>query len=78
MKSVSCVSRAGWFGGKFRRLEIVVVGLNLRTFFDRIAQVAEDADNLVHRLDDGMLRAEGTANAGEGDVERRSEARLDC
>ncbi len=28
---------------KIQRLEIVVVGLDLRTFFDRVAEIAEDA-----------------------------------
>ena len=56
---------------KVQRLEIVVIGFNLRTFLDRVAQIAEDANDLVHRLDDGMFRADGTANAGKGDVEMR-------
>jgi hypothetical protein len=54
---------------KIQRLEVVVIGFDLGTFFDRVAQIAEDGDDLVHRLDDGMLRADGTANAGKGDVE---------
>ncbi len=54
---------------KIQRLKVVKIGFNLRTFLDRVAQIAKDPNNLVHRLDDGMLRAEGPANAGEGDVE---------
>ena len=54
---------------KIQRLEVVKVGLNLRAFLDRVAEIAEDANHLVHRLDDGMLRAGGTADTGEGDVE---------
>src|SRR5258708_27443693 len=52
-----------------QRLEVVIVGFNLRALLDRVTQIAEDANNLLHRLDDGMLRADGTANAGKGDVE---------
>ena len=59
----------GMIRRKIQRFEVVVVGFNLRAFLDRVAQIAEDADDLVHRLDDGMLRADGAANAGESDVE---------
>ena len=54
---------------KIQCFEIVVVGLDDRTFLDRVAEIAEDGDDLVHRLDHGMLGAERAANAGEGDVE---------
>src|SRR5271166_502445 len=56
-------------GRKVQRLEVVEVGFNLRTFFDRVAQVAEDGNHLVHRLDNGMLGADGAADAGESYVE---------
>src|SRR5882762_5767277 len=54
---------------KVQRFEVVVIGFNLRTLLDRIAEIAEHANDLVHRLDDGMFRADGTTNAVEGDVE---------
>ena len=54
---------------KIQRLEVVVVGFDLRAFGNRVAEIAEDGDDLVHRADDGMLRAQRTANAGEGDVD---------
>src|SRR5258708_28049687 len=54
---------------KIQRFEVVVIGFNLRAFLDRIAEIAEDANDLVHRLDDGMLGADGTTNAGQGNVE---------
>ena len=54
---------------KIQRLEVVVVGLDHRPFLNRVAEIAEDGDDLVHRLDHGMFGAERAANAGEGDVE---------
>src|SRR6185437_13351656 len=54
-----------------QRLEIVVVGLNHRAFGDRVAEVLEYADDLVHGADDRVLRANWTTNAGKGEVERR-------
>ncbi len=59
----------GMVGRKIQRLEVVVVGLDLGSFFDGVAEIAEDADDLVHCLDDWMLGTDGTADAGEGDVE---------
>ena len=56
-------------GRKIQRLEVVIVGLDHRPFLHRVAEIAEDGDDLVHRLDHGMFRAERAANAGEGDVE---------
>jgi len=55
------VSRRGMIRRKIQRLEVVIIGFNFRTFLDRVAQIAEAADDLVHRLDDGMLRTEGAA-----------------
>jgi hypothetical protein len=69
MSSVSCVSRAGWFGGKVERLEVVVVGLDLGPLADGIAHRLEDGDDLVHHAQDGMLHADGAMDAGKGDVE---------
>src|SRR5207245_2176309 len=68
-----CVLRiARWMiRRKVQRLEIVVIGFNFRTFLDRVAQIAEDANDLVHRLDDGMLHADGATNARKGNVETR-------
>ena len=54
---------------KIQRLEIVVVRFDLGTGANGIAHRLEDRDDLVHRADDGMLRAQRTANAGEGDVD---------
>ena len=54
---------------KIQCFEIIVVGLDHRTFLDRVAEIAEDGDDLVHGLDHGMLGAERAANAGQGDVE---------
>ena len=53
---------------EIQRLEIVVVGFDHRAFGDRVAQFLEYADDLVHRFDDGVFCANGTADAGEGDV----------
>ena len=55
---------------KIQRLEVVVIGFDLRALFYRVTEIAEHADDLVHRLDDEMLRADGATNAGEGYVER--------
>src|ERR1700675_1379592 len=57
---------------KVQRFEVVIIGFNLRTFLDRVAQIAEDANDLVHRLDDGMFGADGMTNAGKSDVEALS------
>ena len=54
---------------KVQRLEVVIIGFNLRTLFDRVAQIAEDTDNFLHRLDYKVFRANGSANARKGDVE---------
>ena len=56
-------------GRKVQRLEVVVVGLDLRAFAHRVAHGLEDGDDLVQRADDRVLGADGAANAGEGDVE---------
>ena len=69
MNRVSCVSRAGWFGRKVQRLEIVVVGLDLRAFANRVAHRLEDRDDLIHHAQHGMLDTDGTLNARKGDVE---------
>src|SRR5260370_9172090 len=55
---------------KVQRLEVVIIGFNLRSFLDRVAKVSEHANDLVHGLDDRMFHADGTTNAGEGDIER--------
>ncbi len=68
MKRVSCVSRAGWLSGKVQRFEVVVVSLNHRAFLHGVAEIAEDGDDFVHRLDDGMLGADGALDAGKSDV----------
>jgi hypothetical protein len=49
-KKVSCISRAGWPSGKVQLGEIVVVGLDVRTFGDGEAHVGEDRDEFVHHL----------------------------
>ena len=54
---------------KIQRLEVVVVGLDLGAFGNRVAQIAEDRNDLVHGADDRVLGAEWTADAGEGDVD---------
>src|ERR1700730_13972764 len=59
----------GMIWRKIQRLKIVVISFNLRTFFHGIAQIAEDADNLVHRLDYRMLGTDGATNDGESDIE---------
>ena len=55
--------------GEIQGFEVVVVGLNLRAFFDGVSEIAEDSDDFVHRLDDRVLGADGAAGAGEGDVD---------
>ena len=48
--SVSWVSRAGWFGREVERLEVVEVGLDLWAERGGVAEMMEDGDDLVHRL----------------------------
>src|SRR5712692_2847898 len=55
-------------GRKVQRFEVVIIRINIRHVSDRVAEMAEDDNDLVHRLDDGMFRADGTTNTGEGDV----------
>ena len=55
-------------GREVQRLEIVIVSFDDRAFFNRVAEIAKDGDDFVHRLDDRMLRAERTPIAGEGDI----------
>src|SRR5580704_11265695 len=54
---------------KVQRLEVVVVGLDLRAFADGVAHGLEDRDDLVHHAQHRMLHADGTLNAGKGDIE---------
>src|ERR1700674_3767204 len=54
---------------KVQRLEVVVISFNLGAFLDRVAEIAKDTNDFVHRLDDGMFHADRTTNAGERDVE---------
>ena len=67
--SVSCVSRAGWPGGKFMRLEVVEVGFDLGPDADGVAQRRKDGDDLVHGAGDGVLGAGEAAGAGQRDVD---------
>ena len=60
---------------KIQRFEIVVVGFDDWTFSDRIAQLLENAYDLMHRAHDRMLGADGAADAGEGDTRRRGRRR---
>ena len=52
-----------------QRLKVVVVRFDLRSLFDQVAEIAKHADHLVHRLDDRMLGANRTANAGKRDID---------
>src|SRR6266566_1759247 len=54
---------------KIQRLEVVVVGLDDRTFSNRVAKIAKDGDDFVHGADDGVLLADWALDAGEGDVD---------
>ena len=54
---------------KVERLEVVVVGLDLRPFAHGVAHRLEDGDDLVHHAQHGMFYADGALDAGEGDVE---------
>src|SRR5437588_448752 len=54
---------------KIQCLEVIVVRLNHRPLGNRITQLLEDGDNLVHSLDDWMLNADGMTDTGEGDVD---------
>ena len=56
-------------GRKIQRFEVVVVRLDNRAIGDRVAQLLEDANNLMHRADHGMLSANGTPNAGQCDID---------
>src|SRR5713226_1551225 len=60
----------GMIRRKVQRFKVVIIRLNLRPFLDRVTQIAEDANDLVHRLEDGMFHADRTTNAGESDVKR--------
>src|ERR1019366_2151807 len=51
------------------RLEVVVVGLNLGAFADRVAHRFEHGDDLVHHAQHGMLDADGALDTGQSDVE---------
>ena len=58
-QSVLRVTR-GVIWGKVECLEIVVIGLDHRAVFNRISEIAEDRDDLIHRLDDWMFCTKGT------------------
>src|SRR5438477_10374677 len=55
---------------EIQRFEIVVIGFDHRSLSNRIAEIAKDGDDFVHGADDRVLRADGAADSGEGDVER--------
>ena len=69
MTSVSCVSRAGWPGGKFMRLEVVEVGFDFGADADGVAESREDGDDFVQRARDGVLGSGEAARAGQRDVD---------
>ena len=54
---------------KVQRLEVVVVGLDLGAFADRVAHRLEDGDDLVLHAQHRMLDADRALNAGQRDVE---------
>ena len=54
---------------KIQRLEVVVVRFDDRALGDGIAELLEDSNNFMRGPDDGMLGADGAADAGEGDVD---------
>src|SRR5438477_4358076 len=54
---------------KIERFEIVVIGLDHRSFSDGISQILEYADDFILRANDRVLGANGVANAGKGNVD---------
>ena len=54
---------------KVERLEVVEVGFHLRAQRGGVAEMVEDGDDLVHRLQQRMGDAGGADAAGKGDVE---------
>jgi len=42
-----------------QRFEVVIVSLDLRTFFDGVSEIAEDSDDFVHCFDDWVFGADG-------------------
>ncbi len=54
---------------KIQRLEVVVVGLDLRAFANRVAHRLEDGDDLVHHAQHRMFHTDGTLNARQRNVE---------
>jgi len=59
----------GVVGREVERLEVVEVGLNLGPERGGVAEPLEDHDDLRHRLDERVLRAEGVGNGGEGGID---------
>jgi len=53
-KNVSCISRAGWPGGKVEHREIIIVALDVGPFGDRKAHIGENRDEFVEDLADRM------------------------
>src|SRR5438552_650335 len=56
-------------GRKVQGLEVIVVGLDLRAFSNRVTHSAKDAYDLIHGADHRMLSAQRTNDAREGDVD---------
>ena len=62
----------GMVGREVQRLEVVVVGLDLGAGSDGVAESSEDAHSLTPGAQDGMLRADLRARAGERDIDSRA------
>ena len=54
---------------KIQRLEVVIVGLDNRPLSHGVAKLLKNGNDLMHRLDDRMLGADGTANARKRDID---------
>jgi hypothetical protein len=76
-EGVLCVARR-MIRRKIQRFEVVVIRFDDGAFGDRVSQLFEDADDFISRLDDGMLGADGTADAGERDVDALGGERIDA
>ena len=59
----------GMVGREVERLEVVVIGLDLGPFGDRVSHPLEDFDDLIHRPYERMLNAKLAPVSGQGDIE---------
>ena len=73
-KKVSCISRAGCLGGKFRPVKLWKSSSMSGPFGDGEAHLGEDGDHLVHHLHGRVHRALAARRRRAGSGRRRSAA----